>query len=225
MEKIKVKLYKVCKFMVICGLLFCIPLQVFAQPSKPGRVVQETGTFSGLMLILGVAGVAIVGGIAFLKKSGAQDKKKITIQPETQKPASYTANQNSYDYSDLEPTVAMDATVGWNPGVKSEKWFSVKVIKGVYEGREYQLTGQRTTIGRAADANIRYPADTGGISRRHCQILKDTKGLMLMDLESSWGTIIEGKGKIPANQPVIVSEGDRIYLGSDENILTICVET
>lgn len=224
MNKIKCKMCKLWNVMLICSLLVCMSLQVNAEPSRPSRAEQQTESSSSILFVFGAVVVAAAGGIVFMKKKETQEKRNVSTQPNVQISVSNTSNQNLYDYSELEATVAVDATVGWENDGKDEKRFYAEVIQGVLKGRKYHLTGQRTMIGRAEEANIRYPADTRGISRKHCQVLKDTNGLMIMDLGSSWGTFIEGKGKIPANQPVVVSEGDMIHLGSEENTLIIRME-
>ena len=94
-------------------------------------------------------------------------------------------------------------------------------VGGVMNGKEFLVPQSGVLIGRATEANIRYPEDTKGVSRRHCQIFWKNGVLMLMDVGSSAGTVLRGKGKLPANAPVAVVEGDVFYLGSKENGLTI----
>lgn len=97
-------------------------------------------------------------------------------------------------------------------------------MSGPLSGLEYRITEKMITIGRAVESNICYPADTKGVSRRHCQIFWRNGVLMIMDLGSTSGTFLRKKGQLQPNTPTIIKEGDVIYLGSKQNALTIQVK-
>jgi len=92
---------------------------------------------------------------------------------------------------------------------------------GALDGRRYPMSGTSLLIGRDPSCNICYPADTKGVSRRHCQIFWKNGVLHIMDLGSTSGTFIRGKGQIAANAPVPVNAGDTFYLGEKRNAFVI----
>lgn len=92
---------------------------------------------------------------------------------------------------------------------------------GVMDGRRYPVGTTTILIGRDPSCSIRYPADTKGVSRRHCEIFWKNGVLNIMDLGSTSGTFIRGKGQIAANAPVAVNAGDTFYLGEKRNAFVI----
>lgn len=76
--------------------------------------------------------------------------------------------------------------------------------------REALLRGQ--TIGRGEDADLRI--EGAGVSRVHARLRLEGRRLMLTDLGSTNGTRVDGKA-LAAQQPVAVSSGSRITLGSE----------
>lgn len=92
---------------------------------------------------------------------------------------------------------------------------------GVMDGQRYPVGTTTILIGRDPSCSIRYPADTKGVSRRHCEIFWKNGVLNIMDLGSTSGTFIRGKGQIAANAPVAVNAGDTFYLGEKRNAFVI----
>lgn len=209
--------------MVICCVSFSDSMQVFAEPSRPSRAQTQSGGSGMVILLIGLVMIAAVCVLLMKKKNNTQKPSNHIPQPEVQ--PQNPINSSDLHYTELDATVAMEATVGWNQSeVQKQRKYYVEIVKGVMEGRKYLITGQRTLIGRAEAAVIRYPSDTRGVSRNHCELLKDANGLMVRDLGSSWGTYVEGKGKISENQPVALAEGDVISLGSEDVALIIRIE-
>ncbi|MCM1113457.1 MAG: FHA domain-containing protein [Muribaculum sp.] len=92
---------------------------------------------------------------------------------------------------------------------------------GEMDGKRFPITQNILLIGRDPACNICYPADTKGVSRRHCQVFWKSGVLMIMDLGSTAGTFIRGKGQIAANVPTAVKAGDTFYLGEKKNAFVI----
>ncbi|MCD8118336.1 MAG: FHA domain-containing protein [Lachnospiraceae bacterium] len=91
-------------------------------------------------------------------------------------------------------------------------------IQGIMAGRTYPIGPEGITIGRDPSNVIVYPADTKGISRKHCRLYFESDGgLKLVDCGSSYGTVLVGLGKMTPLQPVSVKPGDRFYIGSEKN--------
>ncbi len=71
------------------------------------------------------------------------------------------------------------------------------------------------TIGRAVEAEIRVPAEYRSVSRRHCEVRADRRGLWIRDLSSTSGTHVNGVW-LDAGREFQISGGDRIWLGGLE---------
>ena len=54
-------------------------------------------------------------------------------------------------------------------------------------------------------------------ARKHCQVFWQGGQLMMMDLGSTSGTFVQGRGQITANIPVPLRQGDIFYLGEKRN--------
>lgn len=91
------------------------------------------------------------------------------------------------------------------------------VATGKSAGRAIVLKRPRLLIGRSEECDVRPLSEE--VSRRHCQVLKETDHVAVEDLGSRNGTFVNGK-KIEAK--TILHDGDRLRVGSLE--LTIaCV--
>lgn len=79
-------------------------------------------------------------------------------------------------------------------------------------GATYNLSGTTTMVGRDPSCQICLPADTKGISRRHCQLVIQGNDLILTDLGSTYGTFIHEK-QVPPNTPVKLHTSSYFCLG------------
>lgn len=76
-------------------------------------------------------------------------------------------------------------------------------------------------FGRLPDNNIRFPADTSGVSRHHAELRTQGTRMMLMDCGSTSGTYVKRIGKLTPQQPAEVFADDIIYIGSEKNSFII----
>jgi len=81
------------------------------------------------------------------------------------------------------------------------------VIKGADEGKQIELSGDKTTIGRDASNTIRLH-DTE-VSRRHAEFQAVANGYLLRDVNSANGTFVNNQRV----QEVLLSAGDHIQIG------------
>jgi pSer/pThr/pTyr-binding forkhead associated (FHA) protein len=91
------------------------------------------------------------------------------------------------------------------------------VATGKSAGRAIVLKRPRLLIGRSEECDVRPLSEE--VSRRHCQVLKETDHVAVEDLGSRNGTFVNGK-KIEAK--TILHDGDRLRVGSLE-LTVACV--
>ena len=108
------------------------------------------------------------------------------------------------------PTPAPAAPVG-------PQNYKLYAVGGYMDGRVYPFDGKEITFGRDNSVSIKFPQETKGVSRIHCKLYMEGGKVMLMDLGSSYGTFIEGKGKIVAQAPVELKPGDKFCIGEQKN--------
>ena len=95
---------------------------------------------------------------------------------------------------------------GYGPPPSGGQGRNVRLISN--DGRNYPISIGSTVIGRGDQANMRLP--DVGISRRHARIDYDGNQVVLTDLGSTNGTMVNGQ-RISA---VALSPGDMIQLGT-----------
>jgi len=187
-----------------------------SETTTPGKdIIHEDDDYTWLIVggVLLVLAVVLIVLFTRKKKPIPGENHKLVFEdyPPT-KPAD----------SEYPKTKPVPEKPGWEDDTTDNEvgLFAVGVA-GVLKGREYPISERGILCGREEDADVRYPAETKGVSRRHCRVFWKDGVLVLMDVGSKSGTLLRGKGPIPANEPVPVVEGDVFYLGSKENALTI----
>ena len=174
-----------------------------------------------------VVAVLVVVIIIVVNRSKKQAKTNPANQViQVSPPQDIFGSDQSFDQKTMpvwEHVQAENPPVSPNEGSKSIELYLIGV-DGPLRGLEYCISEKTITIGRAVECNICYPADTKGVSRRHCQIFWKNGGLMIMDLGSTSGTFLREKGQLQPNTPIAIKEGDVIYLGSKQNAFTIQIK-
>ena len=165
------------------------------------------------LVIGGVAAVAAVAALCWVKlakKSAARNDIVPAPAPER----------------DPAPTppiapVGPEPPLGQRPASGSVDLY-LEASGGSLSGLQYPIPDSGLLIGRAAEANVRYAADTKGVSRNHCRVFWHNGSIQLMDLGSTSGTYLSDCGRITPNVPVALKEGSVIYLGSKTISLRLC---
>lgn len=81
------------------------------------------------------------------------------------------------------------------------------------DGRSYQLTAERTTIGRGSECDV--VVDDPGTSRRHLEVVRTEGRTTAHDLGSTNGTTVDGRRLDAAGgRTAVLRDGSRIQLGS-----------
>ena len=89
----------------------------------------------------------------------------------------------------------------------------LKVLAGSSEGKLIPVTQEKFLIGRSDECQLRPKSDS--ISRRHCALIQKDERLLLIDLKSRNGTIVNEKKLDPAKAKVL-KHGDKITVGKLE---------
>jgi diguanylate cyclase (GGDEF)-like protein len=82
------------------------------------------------------------------------------------------------------------------------------VLAGVSAGEMYKINAEKTLIGRGAHVSLRITDD--GVSREHCQLMREGERIVLVDLGSTNGTYCNG-ARVDRRELV---DGDKIMVGS-----------
>lgn len=96
---------------------------------------------------------------------------------------------------------------------------------GAIRGAVWQSEGADILmIGRDPDLGFHIPGKAGGVSRRHCCIRKTSQGWILRDMDSTYGTFINGSQKLMPNVDYTLHSGDMIYLAGKENAFRVSIK-
>lgn len=190
------------------------PAEGPARPTEPKPETKpEPGLSKTLIIVIAVAaGLVLVGAVVLLVRGKTP---KVPVPPAPPVPP----------YVPVKPTEPVKPEPPASPvppePPKATFHLYLVAVSGPNQGKSWEITEKGLLIGRNPDADVLYPADTKGVSRRHCQVFIAGGSLSIMDLSSTSGTYIRGKGKLMANTAVQLQAGDIIYLGSKEVALEL----
>jgi len=189
-----------------------------SDPTPAPTSEPQPGPGPSVELIVGIVAVAVaaaaVAGVVFFRKRGASGNT-----PNQPAPPPPTPVQPTAPVPDI-PERIEPVEIKPQPEPRASVLY-LCCEGGALDGRRYPVGTTTLLIGRDPSCNICYPADTKGVSRRHCEIFWKNGVLHIMDLGSTSGTFIRGKGQITANAPVAVNAGDTFYLGEKRNAFVI----
>ena len=102
----------------------------------------------------------------------------------------------SYDMTETQPVQAAR--------------YQLRGMSGTFKGQIFEVNGTMK-IGRDPLCGISYPQETGGISGNHCLVMEEVEGILLRDLNSTYGTFYGGV-KMHPQMDYHLTEGDTFYL-------------
>ena len=85
---------------------------------------------------------------------------------------------------------------------------SLQIESGKHRGKRVRVPEEGVVVGRGEEAGLRIAS--GEISREHCRLQPDGVALVVTDLGSSNGTLVNGT---PIAEPTECRPGDRITIG------------
>ncbi len=89
----------------------------------------------------------------------------------------------------------------------------LRVLTGGHQGKLIEVNREKFLIGRSDECQLRPKSDS--ISRRHCAIVHKDDKILLIDLKSRNGTIVNGK-RLDPSRAKILKHGDHIKIGKLE---------
>lgn len=99
---------------------------------------------------------------------------------------------------------------------------SLYCVSGEMAGQAFPLVGGALTLGRDPSVcNLLFSASTPGISRRHCTITSDARGVSVTDSGSSQGTFLGDGRRLTAGVPEILRPGQRFYMASAQTMFEV----
>lgn len=121
------------------------------------------------------------------------------------------------------PRYAPSADSGplWQAPRSSYSHIQLACLSGPLKGQVYTIGSAGLTIGRDNGCVVRLPGNTPGISRCHCCIRFQQGDLVLVDLDSAYGTFLGNGTRLPPNYPMQLGTGSRFYLGSSNVLFEI----
>ena len=106
-----------------------------------------------------------------------------------------------------------------NPSVKPDAILRLVGLDGlpdvipiVFEGRPFTIGRFDVSVGHK-QRDFEFERSTKAVSRRHASVERTPHGCMLVDLNSSAGTFVNGNRIIPG-EPCLIKQGDRVSFGT-----------
>ena len=105
--------------------------------------------------------------------------------------------------------------------VSNDSGLRFQAVSGVFAGKRFAINGT-VRMGRNPDANdFVYPANTQGISGKHCSLTYAEGKLYLKDEGSSYGTFLGNGQRLNGQQVVELKVGDKFYLATTNETFII----
>ena len=198
------------------------------------RITDRQGSVSLLPTLLiclvVVAAAGVVAAVILRRGKKAAVLDSPTAGKNSFQPSKGTVGQsgavNAQSYPKTAPANPFPKTAPADPIGKTmpaEALPQLRLVgtEGVFSGRRFALEGA-LRLGRLPDQNdLVFPADTTGVSGRHCVVRLTTGGATLTDLGSSFGTFLGDGTRLQPNQAVALKVGDSFTLGSQKQRFTL----
>lgn len=179
------------------------PVASTPEPEKTTAPVNTSEKISGGSLLLIIIGVVVVVAVVAL----------LIVLTRKKKPAAPTQPVQPITVP-VQPELKQKKT---SPITKSARQIVAVGKKSVLSGKAYPLNG-KTFIGRNLEkCQIVFPAQTPGVSGVHCSVEPIDGGIVITDLGSSYGTLLENGSKLTPNQSYTLRVGESFFLATKDN--------
>lgn len=180
------------------ALLGLLPLLVGRGTGKPelGKLGMLASTLSGLVFL------SLPVAVGFLIA--------ILVKAEDYVPRRSATNQPPQTFRMTEPPPKPETT-----------GLCLLCLSGPLRGQAYQIGRNGLMLGRDPVCGVHLPDRTPGISGRHCCLRWQEGSLMLIDLNSRYGTFLGNGRQLPPNYPTPLTAGSRFYLGDTSCLFQI----
>ena len=169
-------------------------------------------------VVAALAVIAVVVAVVLIMKR----KSAAAKQPAYTAPSGPAAAPS---FPPTAPAVPAVSAASSNAGA-DDSGFRIQGVSGTLNGQRFMLRkSSPVVLGRDPQrCNVVFPANTPGVSGRHCGLwVKDGK-VFLQDLGSSHGTYVQPGTRLAGNQAVELHQGDVFYLGSPKESFTIAIK-
>lgn len=181
------------------------------------------GMLPTVLICLAVVALAVVAALAILrrgKKGGKIQAAGVTAGQTSGTAGGRAAYPKTSPAESFPKTTPADAFPQTMPA-ETLPQLRLVGVEGAFAGRRFALEGT-LRLGRLPDQNdLVFPADTTGVSGRHCVVRLTADGAVLTDLGSSFGTFLGDGTRLQPNQPVELKVGDSFTLGSQKQRFTL----
>ncbi|MGM9619736.1 MAG: trypsin-like peptidase domain-containing protein [Oscillospiraceae bacterium] len=163
----------------------------------PYEMAEEASSAPWLWIALAVAAAAVIAVVLLVvlkKKKGPQEQKAAPAVPAS---ASAPASGDS--------------------------GFRIQGVSGALEDKRFMI-GRRDAVILGRDpqqCGVVFPANTPGVSARHCAVWYEDGCVYIKDLGSSHGTFLAPGRRLAAEQAVQLRPGEAFFLGSQEQSFVI----
>lgn len=104
--------------------------------------------------------------------------------------------------------------------LKEDVW-NVIELEGPHAGMSFACD-RRLVIGRSSkECNIVFPSNAPGISKLHCELVPTQDGILLRDLNSSYGTFMADGSPVNAGKPILLQKGATFFLADKGAVFRI----
>lgn len=203
-----------------------------SQGDAPAGNTQQEPESGGSNLLLWIAiGIGVIALICvFVLKSSIDKLRQRTVSrravaiadtagdaPPAAPPEAAPADRPAPETPQPAPADPRPAPADPRPAAAA---FVLTGLKGHYAGKRIPVSGD-IRIGRSQECTLRYPSDVAGISSSHCLVSPRDNGIMLMDLGSTYGTMLPGGTKLNPNQKYLLKAGDLFCLANPGQVFRV----
>lgn len=157
--------------------------------------------FSGTALTVVIIAAAVLGclAIVLVTLKNKRRPEKLHKEPKQTPKSTEAPTEKQLQLETTEPLTSL---------------LNVACEKGAIAGKRV-ISSNAIYIGRdPSKCGLVFPANTPGISKVHCVVRRESFGIVIEDLGSTYGTFLENGMKIEPNSPLAAGNRCEFYLGN-----------